>query len=185
MGDLSAADVLAMTRDNNNSSFLEGNGIIILILFFLMLGGGFGGGFGNNGFANAAMQGSLTRAEMQDGFNNQNTVNTLNNMSIAMNNGFNGVAMGMNNGFNTVNSSLANLGFNMQQCCCELKTTVHSEGEATRALLVAQENQNLRDRLNEKDRELNAAIFTNSQQIQTRTLEDFILANKTAPATTA
>ena len=40
MGDLSAADVLAMTKENGNG-FLEGNGIIILLLFLLFLGGGF------------------------------------------------------------------------------------------------------------------------------------------------
>lgn len=158
---------------NDTDGFLEGNGIIILILFFLAFsGGGLGGGFFGGG--NAAWQGSFTRAEMQDGFNNQNTVNTLNNITI-----------GMNNGFNSVNQNICNLGFQMQQSCCELKTALHAEGELTRGLLISQENQALRDRLAEKDRELNAAIFTNSQQIQTRTLEDFIRQVIPAPATTA
>lgn len=176
MGELSAADVLAMK--SNENGFLEGNGIIILILFFLMLGGGFGG-FGG---ANAAMQGSLTRAEMQDGFNNQNTVNTLNGLNVAVNNGFNGIAMGMNNGFNSVNAGLANLGFNMQQCCCDLKTSLNAnislQGDLTRQLIQNNTMQDLRDKLADKDRELNSAIFAASQMTQTRTLEDFILANK-------
>lgn len=180
MGELSASDVFAMTRNDSNNNFLEGNGIIILLLFLLFMGGGFGG-FGG-GYGNAGLQGSMTRAEMQDGFNNQNTVNSLNNLEIGMNNGFNSVNMGICNGFNGIQSSLSNLGFNMQNCCCEIKTSIHAEGEATRALLVAQEQQNLRDQLAAKDRELNAAIFTNSQQIQTRTLEDFIRANIHAPA---
>lgn len=134
MGELSASDVFAMTRNDSNNNFLEGNGIIILLLFLLFMGGGFGG-FGG-GYGNAGLQGSMTRAEMQDGFNNQNTVNSLNNLEIGMNNGFNSVNMGICNGFNGVQSSLSNLGFNMQNCCCEIKTSIHAEGEATRALLV-------------------------------------------------
>lgn len=164
MGDLSASDVFAMTRDNGG--FLEGNGIIILLLFLLFLGGGFGGIGGNS-----AMQGALTRAEMQDGFNNQNTVNTLNNLTMGMNNGFNGIQIGMNNGFNGVQSSIANLGFQMQNCCCDLKTTITG-------LINQNTMQDLRDRLTAKDNELQSAIFSASQSIQTRTLEDFILANK-------
>lgn len=179
MSDLSASDILAMRNDDNG--FLEGNGIIILILFFLMLGNGGWGGFGGYGANAASMQGAMTRAEMQDGFNNQNTVNTLNNLAIGMNNGFNTTQMAMVNGFNGINSGLANLGFNMQQCCCDIKTQIGIQGDLTRNLINQNTMQDLRDRLEEKDRQLNAAIFTNSQQIQTRTLEDFILANRTAP----
>lgn len=167
MGDFSAADVLAMARNNGNGDFLEGNGIIILMLFLLFLGGG--GGFNGGWGANAAMQNSFTRAEMQDGFNNQNTVNTLNNLAI-----------GMTNGFNGVNQNLNSLGFQMQQCCCDLKTTMGIQGDLTRSLINQNTMQDLRDKLEEKDRQLNAAIFTNSQQIQTRTLEDFIRANTPA-----
>lgn len=174
MGDLSAADVLAMTKENGG--FLEGNGIIILLLFLLFLGGGFGG-FGGG---NSAMQGSLTRAEMQDGFNNQNTVNSLNNLAMGMNNGFNNMALGMTNGFNSVNSAINTLGFNMQQCCCDLKTTIGIQGDLTRQLINNNTMQDLRDRIADKDRELNSAIFAASQLTQTKTLEDFILANKSS-----
>lgn len=172
MGDLSAADVLAMTK-GENGGFLEGNGIIILLLFLLFLGGGFGGGFGGN----ASMQGALTRAEMQDGFNNQNTVNSLNNMMIGMNNGFNSVTMGLTNGFNGVQSSISNLGFNMQQCCCDLKTQIGIQGDLTRNLINQNTMQDLRDKLADKDRELNSAIFAASQINQTNTLEKFIVDN--------
>lgn len=153
----------------NDSNFLEGNGIIILLLFLLFMGGGFGG-FGGG---NAAAQGALTRAEMQDAINNQNTTNTLNNLS-----------MGMNNGFNSVSMGLANLGFNMQNCCCDLKTAINTQGDLTRSLINGNTMQDLRDKLADKDRELNSAIFAASQLTQTRTLEDFILANKSTGTTT-
>jgi len=174
MGDtLSASDVMALTKDNGG--FLEGNGIIILLLFLLFLGGGFGGFGGSN-----AMQNSLTRAEMQDGFNNQNTVNTLNNLSMSLNNGFNNMALGMTNGFNSVNNAINTLGFNMQNCCCEIKQAVSLQGDLTRQLINNNTMQDLRDKLADKDRELNSAIFAASQLTQTRTLEDFILANKSS-----
>ena len=35
----------------------------------------------------------------------------------------------------------------MAQCCCDLKTAVHAEGEATRALITENTTQDLRDRL--------------------------------------
>lgn len=173
MADLTPADVFAM-NSGRDSGFLEGNGIIILILFFLMLGGNWGG------FGGGVTQGAFTRAEMYEGFNNQNTVNTLNNMGTAINNGFNTVNMGMSNGFNGVQSSIASLGFNMQQCCCDLKTTVHSEAESIKALLTQNEIDKLRSELQDVKNEQLATGLVTANNIQTQTLKDFILANKTA-----
>jgi len=129
-----AADVLAMTR-NSGEGFLEGNGIIILILFFLIFG------FGGNGFGKSdALQNSLTRAELYDGLNTQDIKAEIGDLQMQMCNGFSNVNTniltgvntlqnGMCNGFNAVNQNLAQLGFNMQQYCCDLKTTMHDEGE--------------------------------------------------------
>ena len=67
MDNMTPADVMAMTRNNDNDGFFSGNGLYgIIVLFFIfgMFGGGFGG-WGNN----AAAQGALTRAELADGFN--------------------------------------------------------------------------------------------------------------------
>ena len=51
----------------------------------------------------------------------------------------------------------------MAQCCCDIKTAVHAEGEATRALITANETQRLRD-------ELQAAQIQLGQLSQTQTL---------------
>ena len=53
------------------------------------------------------------------------------------------------------------------QCCCDLKTAIHSEGEATRGLIQANTIQDLRDKVNERDRELQSAQFQISQVSQT------------------
>ena len=74
--------------------------------------------------------------------------------------------------------------FAQQQCCCEtnrnidavraenfkntcdITTAIHAEGEATRALINANTIQDLRDRLEARDRELMTANFQLSQQAQ-------------------
>lgn len=79
---------------------------------------------------------------------------------------------------------LQNLGQQMASCCCEtnrnidsvradaykntceITTAIHAEGEATRALINANTIQDLRDRLEARDRELLTANFQLSQQAQ-------------------
>lgn len=63
-----------------------------------------------------------------------------------------------------------NLQAQIQGCCCDLKGAIHEEGEATRALINAQAMQDLRDRLADRDRELQAATFQISQQTQNATI---------------
>lgn len=55
---------------------------------------------------------------------------------------------------------------------CDIATAIHAEGEATRALINANTMQDLRDRLEARDRELMTANFQLSQQAQTANLVD-------------
>lgn len=116
-----------------------------------------------------------------DGFYAQNTT---------MLQGFNGIQRDMCQGFSTLNSGITNLGYQMQNCCCDtnrnidavryeaakntcdITTAIHAEGEATRALINANTMQDLRDRLEARDRELMTANFQLSQQAQTANLVD-------------
>lgn len=79
-----------------------------------------------------------------------------------------------------------------QQCCCEtnrnidavrsenfkntcdITNAIHAEGEATRALINANAMQDLRDKLEARDRDLLTANFQLSQQAQTANLIDQI-----------
>lgn len=79
---------------------------------------------------------------------------------------------------------LQNLQAQQQECCCntqraidnvnaqsfkntcDITTAIHSEGEATRALINANTMQELRDRLADRDRDLLTANFQLSQQAQ-------------------
>ena len=131
---LSVADAMALTKNNNcNDSWFGGNGAWVFFLFFLLAWGNGGwGGFGNN-----ATNGALTRAELNEGLNNQTVISKLDGISnglcdgfysqnTTMLQGFNGVQRDMCSGFNAVNSSIANLGYQAQQCCCETNRNIDS-----------------------------------------------------------
>lgn len=163
-----------------------GNDWAAFLLFALIFGGmgnGWGGGFGG-GWGN----GALTRAEMYDGFNNQTVVRKLDGITQGLCDGFYAQNTGMLTGFNTIGSQIAENRFaaqqcccdtnrnidsvrvGVQQCCCDLKTAIHEEAEATRALMTQNKIESLRDRLAERDRDLQTANFQLSQQAQNATL---------------
>lgn len=148
----------------------------------------FGNGFGND----AATQGALTRADLFEGFNNQGVNDKLNDITTGLCNSFATVNSNLCQGFNSVNSGLAENRFAQQQCCCETKqaianlaaenyrntceiaTAIHSEGEATRALITENAIQALRDKLADKDRDILYANLQLSQKEQNETLIDVL-----------
>ena len=145
-----------------NGSFLEGNGIIILILFFIMMmGGGFGAWGG--GANNAAVQGALTRADVNDAITFQNIGNGIGNLSNSINVGFAGVQ-----------NSLGNLAGEMATTCCDIKATILADGQLTRQLIQDQTIQALRDKISDKDKEILVAQLAASQVAQTTQLENYI-----------
>ena len=170
---LSAGDILALTRDQDGMGNAWNNPFIYLV--WLALLGGNGGLFGNRD--NGALQSSLTRSDLFEGFNNQD-----------VNSQLRGITNGVCDGFYGIQSALAENRFAQQNCCCEIKggikdlsaegyrntceitTAIHAEGEATRALINSNTMQELRDKLADRDRELQTANFQLSQQTQNATL---------------
>lgn len=168
---LSASDVLALTKDNDGL-FGGGNagGILALIIVFILLfGNGGWGGYGNR--ENLATQGALQR-----GFDTNTIINKLDGISngicslgydqLAQMNGINTNIMQSANG---INAGIAQLGFNMQDCCCTtnrnidavryenaqntcaIVNAIREDGAATRDLIQANTVQQLRDKLQERD----------------------------------
>lgn len=113
----SLADIAAATGGNrNNDGFGDGNGWwIILFLLICGCGGyGFGGWGGNGGGANSpAFQGYATRADIDAALSTQGIENGIQNLSGQLCNGFAGV-----------NANLSNLGYQMQQCCCDTREAI-------------------------------------------------------------
>lgn len=181
---LSAGDILALTRDQDGMGNAWNNPFIYLV--WLALLGGNGGLFGNRD--SNALQGALTRSDMFEGFNNQDINSQLRGITNGLCDGFYAVNNGLKDGFYGIQSALAENRFAQQNCCCEIKggikdlsaegyrntceitTAIHAEGEATRALINSNTMQELRDKLAERDRDLQTVQFQLSQQAQNTTL---------------
>lgn len=193
MDNYSLSDIAAVTDGKNDYDGMGGGWFWIVVLFLFMFG------FGRNGWNNNGNDGSLTRAELAEGFNFQDINSQLRGITngicdgfyaqnTTMLQGFNDIQNNMCQGFNSVNSGISNLGYQIQNCCCEtnrnidavraenykntceITTAVHAEGEATRALINANTVQALRDKLADRDRDLLTANFQLSQQAQNATL---------------
>lgn len=188
----SLADIRAATdHDRDDGWGGGGNGAWwILILFFLFIGGN--GMWGNRGMTGEAV---ATNADIQRGFDTNEITRKLDGITnglcdgfYAVNNGFHGIDNSLCTGFNNVNQNINQARFDAQQCCCEtnrnidslrsegfkntceITNAIHCESEQTRALINANSMQALREKLADKDRELQTANFQLSQQAQTANL---------------
>lgn len=163
-------------------------------------GNGWGEGYGPGmaGLATAAGQ-YATQADIQRAFDTNSILQKLDGVTYGLSDGFytmntatlqgfNGVQRDLCAGFNSVNNNIAENRFAAQQCCCEtnrnidnvrfenskntcdITNAIHAEGEATRALINANMVQDLRDRLEARDRDILARDFQLSQLAQNQTL---------------
>lgn len=139
---LTASDVLALTKDNDN--IFGGSGASWLIILLLFMSNGFGG-FGNNAVANYATQEQL--------FNVQKDIlitSAATDSKVAQVN------------YDTL-LAFKDMQGQMSSCCCDLKTTIHSEGEATRALIT-------QNRIADLEKELNLAQTAIANTLQTQNI---------------
>lgn len=112
----SLSDIAAATGGNrNNDGFGDGNGwwIILFLLIFGWGGYGFGGGYNGGGTNSPGFQGFATRSDIDAALATQ-----------GIENGITGIGTQLCNGFAGVNSAIANLGYQNQQCCCDLKQAI-------------------------------------------------------------
>lgn len=181
---LSAADIMALTKEGGSGEMW--NNPFIYLVWLAVLGGGNGGLFGGN--RDAALQGAVTRSDLFEGFNTQDINGQLRGITNGICDGFYATNSGMKDGFYGIQGALAENRFASQTCCCEtnrnidavryeaakntcdITSAIHAEGELTRALINSNTMQELRDRLEARDRELMTANFQLSQQAQTAAL---------------
>ena len=105
-------------RGNNDGAF--GYGAEWIIWLIVILGifnggwgyGGFGGGYGN-GTNTPGFQGFATRSDIDAALSTQ-----------GIESGINGIGTQLCNGFAGVNSAIANLGYQTQQCCCDTRAAI-------------------------------------------------------------
>ena len=178
---LTASDVLALTRNNNENEMW--NNPFIYLVWLAVLGGG--GLFGNR---NGELQGAITRSDLFEGFNNQDINGQLRGITNGLCDGFYALNSGIKDGFYGTQAAIAENRFAAQNCCCEtnrnidavryegaqntcaITNAIHAEGEATRALINANTMQELRDKLEARDRDVLVRDFQLSQLAQTSSL---------------
>mgnify|MGYP006876756271 CR=1 FL=1 len=119
----------ANTGNNGGGFGWGGDGAWFLIILFLFAFcgwgnggfGGFGGGFGGNG---AALQGALTRADINDGFALNNLQSGINAIQQGICDATYALNEAIRNGFSNVQSLICNLGSQLAQCCCDIRAAI-------------------------------------------------------------
>lgn len=123
---------------------------------------------------------------MMQGFSGVNSA--ICNQGYQTQQGFNGVGQELCQGFAGVQAAIAQNGYNAQMCCCntekeilqsrydaakntcDIVNAIRDDGNATRALITQTEMQNLRDKLADRDRDIQSRDFQLSQLSQTTNL---------------
>ena len=182
---LTASDVLALTRNNNNEDGMWNNPFIYLVWLAVL---GNGGLFGNRGVGDAAVQGAITRSDLFEGFNTQDINSQLRGITNGLCDGFYAINNGLKDGFYGIKGALTENRFAAQNCCyetnrnidavryegsqntCAITKAIHEEGEATRALINSNVMQELRDKLEARDRDVLVRDFQLSQLTQSASL---------------
>lgn len=114
-----------------------GDGSFMWIIFLFFLIGWGGNGFGGNG----ALGAYATQADLQRGFDTNTIINKLDGITNGLSDGFYAVNTGMLQGFNGIGSSIANLGYQIQTCCCETNRNIdavrYEDAKNTSAIIQA------------------------------------------------
>jgi hypothetical protein len=125
--------------NNSGNGMWGGDGWWAIILFAMIFGwgrGGFGfGGFGGGASTDPGLQGIATRADVNEAiaFNGlergisaiqQGICDSAYALNNAVTGGFNSTNVAMLQGFNGVDKSLCQLGYNLQDCCCQTQNAI-------------------------------------------------------------
>lgn len=189
---LTAADVAAVTR-NDNDGMWGGGGwwiwIILLAFIFPMMGGW------NRGGVETGVHDNFISDEFvkRDIFNtNQNVSNTTcqTQRDVLENRYTNQLGMQQLGAQSQqcccetqkeilqsrYDSALMaqNIQAQMAQCCCDIKESILADGQATRQLMQDNTIQGLRDKLADRDRDLQTAYWQISQVNQTKNIVDAV-----------
>lgn len=145
----SLSDLAAVT--GNGMGGFGGNNIVTLLLLFALMNGGFGG-WGNRGdygqYATAASQQEIL---FNQHFNNLD--NKMDRGFTSIGNGISDATFALNNTIVKGNSAIAGTVVNesrgIQDKLYDVKTAVHAEGEATRAMIQQNKIEALQAKVNQ------------------------------------
>lgn len=163
MENYSLSDLAAVTKDADG---MAGNGAwwIIILFLFVIMGGGWNGfnrqsDFGQ--YATAASQQEILFGQQFGQINDRltNIGNGICNLGYEMQGNFGQLTQTVTSTGNSIQSQLAqcccenrlataNLSAQIDRQTCDITTAIHAEGEQTRAMMQANEIQQLRDKVN-------------------------------------
>nr|DAH32774.1 MAG TPA: hypothetical protein [Caudoviricetes sp.] len=163
MENYSLSDLAAVTKDADG---MAGNGAwwIIILFLFVIMGGGWNGfnrqsEFGQ--YATAASQQEILFGQQFGQINDRltNIGNGICNLGYEMQGDFGQLTQTVMSTGNSIQSQLAqcccenrlataNLSAQIDRQTCDITTAIHAEGEQTRAMMQANEIQQLRDKVN-------------------------------------
>lgn len=112
---MSPADMAAVMGTNNRGTDAFGGYGADMIVWLIVIAAIFGNGFGFGGFGGfgggtntPGFQGFATRSDIDAALSTQ-----------GIENGITGISSELCSGFSGVNANIANLGYQLQQCCCD------------------------------------------------------------------
>lgn len=111
---------------------------------FLAGGNGFGGLFGGNRPMGPA---PVTQSELNDAINNQTLLSQLNQQNDLFLQTNNTNQINMIQGFNALQQQITQLGYQMDQCCCSIKTQMLTDRLADKTA----ENVKLQNQIDNRD----------------------------------
>ena len=123
-----AVPVVDVVNGGGNSGFGGGwDSWVVIILFALIFGwgrNGIGGGSGGSDGINVIpVSGGFGNSGFDTRYAIASELST-NNIENGITNGFSGIHSDLCSGFSGVNSNIANLGYQMQNCCCETREAI-------------------------------------------------------------
>lgn len=177
----SLADIGALMNNRNGNGWgFGGDGAWWIIVLFIFIFAG-GGAWGNRN-----QQGQDNMITEQ--FGQTRILGKLDGITNGLCDGFYAQNTTALQGQAALGREVAGVGTQLQECCCsinrnidsvrseayrntcEITTAIHEEAERTRSLINANTMQNLRDKLADRDRDLQSAQFQLSQLNQNATL---------------
>lgn len=146
-------------NNNGNSGMWGADGAWWIVILLIFGWGGFGNGFGGGGrgvSTDPGLQGLATRADVNEGF----ALNGLQTGISGLRDGQFGIQNALCQGFNGVNTNISNLGYNMQNCCCQIERNIDGVNYN-----MAKNTCDLQNTINTSARDIMQASNNNTQRI--------------------
>jgi hypothetical protein len=150
MADYSLGDIAALMDRDDKGGWGDGfvGWIILLFIFLLAISGN--GFFGNGSATNA----SLTTAELYSALGSQDIKNDIRSGFQSVESGICGIDKEILNNRYSTQLGFQNLGQQLQDCCCNLRTTIIEQNQATRDLIQENYIDGLRTALSDAKAEI-------------------------------